>query len=124
MVVLGDRGTVLTVSENGYGKRTECSEYPRRRRGGMGVIDIKTSDRNGAVVSCKQVDDDDEVMVITQQGIMIRVPVQGISRIGRNTQGVRVISVDDGDRVIDMTRIVGEEAEGGNAEEGGNGQLG
>ncbi len=124
MVVLGDRGTVLTVSENGYGKRTECSEYPRRRRGGMGVIDIKTSDRNGAVVSCKQVDDDDEVMVITQQGIMIRVPVQGISCIGRNTQGVRVISVDDGDRVIDMTRIVGEEAEGGNAEEGGNGQLG
>ena len=117
MVVLGEQGTLLTVCENGYGKRTECSEYPRRRRGGMGVIDIKTSDRNGAVVSCKQVDDDDEVMVITQQGIMIRVPVQGISCIGRNTQGVRVISVDDGDRVIDMTRIVGEE------EEGGNGQL-
>ncbi len=116
MVVLGEQGTLLTVCENGYGKRTECSEYPRRRRGGMGVIDIKTSDRNGAVVSCKQVDDDDEVMVITQQGIMIRVSVKGISCIGRNTQGVRVISVDDGDRVIDMTRVVGVEAEGGNSQ--------
>ena len=125
MVVIGDRGTLLTVSENGYGKRTECSEYPRRRRGGKGVIDIKTSDRNGAVVSCKQVFDDDEVMVITQQGIMIRVPVQGITCIGRNTQGVRVISVDDGDRVIDMTRVVGEEADGASGEEeGGNGQPG
>ena len=118
MVVLGEQGTLLTVCENGYGKRTECSEYPRRRRGGMGVIDIKTSDRNGAVVSCKQVDDDDEVMVITQQGIMIRVSVKGISCIGRNTQGVRVISVDDGDRVIDMTRVVGVEAEGGNSQLG------
>ncbi len=124
MVVLGEQGTLLTVCENGYGKRTGCSEYPRRRRGGKGVIDIKTSDRNGAVVSCKQVDDDDEVMVITQQGIMIRVSVKSISCIGRNTQGVRVISVDDGDRVIDMTRVVGVEAEDGNAEEGGNGQLG
>ena len=82
------------------------------------MIDIKTSDRNGAVVSCKQVDDDDEVMVITQQGIMIRVSVKGISCIGRNTQGVRVISVDDGDRVIDMTRVVGVEAEGGNSQLG------
>ncbi|MCY3735776.1 MAG: DNA gyrase subunit A [Gemmatimonadaceae bacterium] len=118
MVVLGEQGTLLTVCENGYGKRTECSEYPRRRRGGKGVIDIKTSDRNGAVVSCKQVDDDDEVMVITQQGIMIRVSVKGISCIGRNTQGVRVISVDDGDRVIDMTRVVGVEAEGGNSQLG------
>ena len=125
MVVLGEEGTLLTVCENGYGKRTECSEYPRIRRGGKGVIDIKTSDRNGDVVSCKQVLDDDEVMVITQQGIMIRAPVNGISCIGRNTQGVRVISVDDGDRVIDMTRVVGEEADGVSDEaEGGNGQLG
>ena len=124
MVVLGDRGTLLTVSENGYGKRTECSEYPRIRRGGKGVIDIKTTDRNGPVVSCKQVLDDDEVMVITQQGIMIRVPVDDISLIGRNTQGVRVISVDEGDRVIDMTRVVVDEPDAQTSDDGGNGQLG
>ena len=118
MVVLGDRGTLLTVSENGYGKRTECSEYPRIRRGGKGVIDIKTSDRNGPVVSCKQVLDEDEVMIITQQGIMIRVPVGEISCIGRNTQGVRVINVEEGDRVIDMTRVVVDEA-GGETNGGG-----
>ncbi len=124
MVVLDNRGSLLTVSENGYGKRTESSEYPRIRRGGKGVIDIKTTERNGRVVSCKQVLDDDEVMVITQQGIMIRLPVEGISCIGRNTQGVRVINVEDGDRVIDMTRIVVDEADGETAADEGNGQLG
>ena len=123
MVVLDNRGSLLTVSENGYGKRTESSEYPRIRRGGKGVIDIKTTERNGRVVSCKQVLDDDEVMVITQQGIMIRLPVEGISCIGRNTQGVRVINVEDGDRVIDMTRIVVDEADGETAADEGNGQL-
>ena len=121
MVVLGDRGTLLTLSENGYGKRTECSEYPRIRRGGKGVIDIKTSDRNGPVVSCKQVLDEDEVMIITQQGIMIRVPVGQISCIGRNTQGVRVINVEEGDRVIDMTRVVVDEADETEAETNGDG---
>ncbi len=124
MVVLDNRGSLLTVSENGYGKRTESAEYPRIRRGGKGVIDIKTTERNGRVVSCKQVLDDDEVMVITQQGIMIRLPVEGISCIGRNTQGVRVINVEDGDRVIDMTRIVVDEADGETAADEGNGQLG
>ena len=119
MVVIGDRGTLLTVSEKGYGKRTECSEYPRIRRGGKGVIDIKTNDRNGQVVSCKQVLDEDEVMVITQQGIMIRVPVEEISCISRNTQGVRVINVEEGDRVIDMTRLVVEEADGETVGDGG-----
>ncbi len=124
MVVLDNRGSLLTVSENGYGKRTESSEYPRIRRGGKGVIDIKTTERNGRVVSCKQVLDDDEVMVITQQGIMIRLPAEGISCIGRNTQGVRVINVEDGDRVIDMTRIVVDDADGETADDEGNGQLG
>ena len=123
MVVLDNRGSLLTVSENGYGKRTESSEYPRIRRGGKGVIDIKTTERNGRVVSCKQVLDDDEVMVITQQGIMIRLPVEGISCIGRNTQGVRVINVEEGDRVIDMTRIVVDEEDGETAADEGNGQL-
>ena len=105
MVVLRGQGSILTLCENGYGKRTEPREYSRIRRGGMGVIDIKTTARNGWVVACKEVSENDEVMIVTQNGIMIRVPVAGIRKIGRNTEGVRVISLDQGDRVIDMTRV-------------------
>jgi len=109
MVVLTGEGSLLTVCENGYGKRTAVGEYPKRTRGTMGVIDIKASKRNGSVVSCKLVVDDDEVMMVTQNGIMIRTTVEGINCIGRNTQGVRLINVDTRDRVIDMTRVVKEE---------------
>ena len=109
MVVLTGEGSLLTVCENGYGKRTQVTEYPRRSRGTMGVIDIKASERNGPVVACKLVEEDDEVMMVTQNGIMIRTPVTGINCIGRNTQGVRLINVDDGDRLIDMTPVVKEE---------------
>ena len=106
MVVIGeDEGSLLTISENGFGKRTAIGEYPRIRRGGKGVIDIKTTDRNGGVVGAKAVVDGDEVMIVTQEGIMIRMPVEGISQIGRNTQGVNVINLDSGDRVIDMTQV-------------------
>ena len=100
-----ERASLLTICQNGYGKRTDSDEYPRIRRGGRGVIDIKTTERNGNVVACKQVLDEDEVMVVTQKGIMIRTSVGGISRIGRNTQGVRVINLDQDDQVIDMTRV-------------------
>ena len=100
-----ERASLLTICQNGYGKRTGDDEYPRIRRGGRGVIDIKTTERNGNVVACKQVFDEDEVMVVTQKGIMIRTSVGGISRIGRNTQGVRVINLDQDDQVIDMTRV-------------------
>jgi len=106
MVVIGeDEGSLLTISENGFGKRTALGEYPRIRRGGRGVIDIKTTDRNGGVVGAKAVVDGDEVMIVTQEGIMIRMPAEGISQIGRNTQGVNVINLDSGDRVIDMTQV-------------------
>ena len=105
MVVVSGQGSIVTICEHGYGKRTEPSEYPRRRRGGLGVIDIKTTPRNGPVVACKEVQESEEIMVITQRGIMIRLPVEGISKIGRNTQGVRLINLDDGDKVIDITRV-------------------
>ena len=107
--------------------------YPTIRRGGKGVIDIKTTERNGGVVASKIVEDEDEVMIVTANGIMIRMPVKTISQIGRNTQGVRVINLDDGDRVIDMTRVVQEEeefeaaeedAEGGDAPEAASGSNG
>ncbi|MFA6111896.1 MAG: DNA gyrase subunit A, partial [Candidatus Latescibacterota bacterium] len=118
MVVLDGPGEVLTICENGYGKRTDQAAYPRKHRGGMGVRDIRTSERNGAVVASLRVGEDDEVLAVTQNGIVIRVPVAGISAVGRNTQGVKLINLDPRDRVIDVTRVERspEEAE---AEENG-----
>jgi len=120
MVVLKAEGSLFTLSENGYGKRTDLGEYPRIHRGGKGVIDIKTTERNGRVVACKQVTEEDEVMVVTGNGIMIRIPVESISHISRNTQGVRCINLDEGDRVIDMTRVARSLEVG--AEEGEEGE--
>ena len=119
MVVVREQAALLTICSNGYGKRTTVEEYSTIHRGGKGVIDIKTTERNGGVVACREVLDEEEVMIVTQNGIMIRVPVGGISQIGRNTQGVKVINLDEGDRVIDMSRVVqngeepGEELEPG-----------
>ncbi len=105
MLVLNDAGEVLTICENGYGKRTDQAAYPRKHRGGLGVRDIRTSDRNGDVVASMPVSPEDEVLVVTQNGIVIRVPVATISAVGRNTQGVKVINLDAGDRVIDFSRV-------------------
>jgi DNA gyrase subunit A len=111
MVVMREDSTLLTICENGYGKRTNQAEYPCKHRGGKGVIDIKTTERNGDIVACKEVQEEEEVMVITQNGIMIRMSVRDISTIGRNTQGVRLINLGEGDRVIDMTRLPKSEDE-------------
>jgi DNA gyrase subunit A len=109
MVIADDAKTLLTVTENGYGKRTILSEYRLIRRGGSGVKNIICSERNGNVVAIRSVTDEDEVMFITQQGIIIRTPVNGISRIGRATQGVRLMKLEQGDKVIDTALIVKEE---------------
>jgi len=111
MVVVREDSTFLTICENGYGKRTGQTEYPCKHRGGKGVIDIKTTERNGDVVACKEVRNEEEVMVVTQNGIMIRIPIGEISTVGRNTQGVKVINLGEGDRVIDMTRLPKSEEE-------------
>jgi DNA gyrase subunit A len=114
MVVVRESSTLLTICENGYGKRTSQTEYPcKKHRGGRGVIDIKTTPRNGPVVACREIESEEEVMVVTQNGIMIRISVQGLSTIGRNTQGVRVINLDEGDRVIDMAPLPRSEEESG-----------
>ena len=118
MVVVRQQGSLMTICEHGFGKRTALSEYPTKYRGGLGVIDIKTTDRNGGVVTSLEVLEEDEVMIVTQNGVLIRLPVRGLSQIGRNTQGVRIINLDDGDRVIDMTRVVAEDGAGN-----GNGSL-
>ena len=113
MVVVRESSSLLTICENGYGKRTSQTEYPSKRRAGQGVIDIKTTPRNGPVVACREIESEEEVMVVTQNGIMIRISVQGISTIGRNTQGVRLINLDEDDRVIDMAPLpISEEGNG------------
>ena len=111
MVVTDGTGTLLTICENGYGKRTPVEEYRLQNRGGKGIIDIKTSDRNGKVVNLLAVKDDDEVMMITKDGQIVRTNVSGISVIGRNTQGVRCIALNDGDKLVSVARIPSEEPE-------------
>lgn len=101
--------TLLTVTENGFGKRTIFEEYRSMNRGGQGVITIDVSIRNGNVVDIRTVHEDDEIMVTTSKGIVIRVPVNGIKVQGRNTQGVRIMKVDGGDRVVGVARLAKEE---------------
>src|SRR5438105_1754194 len=97
--------TLLTVTENGYGKRTTIDEYRRTHRGGKGIIDIKTSERNGKVVAMQQVTDADEVMIVTNKGMIIRTRAAEVSLIGRNTQGVRLIDLrQEGEKVVGATR--------------------
>jgi len=111
MVVIDGTGTLLTVCENGYGKRTAVEEYRSQSRGGKGIIDIKTSDRNGKVVNLLAVKDEDEVMMITKDGQIVRTKCAEISVIGRNTQGVRCIALNEGDKLVSVARIPNEEPE-------------
>jgi DNA gyrase subunit A len=112
MVVVRRDATLLAVTEKGLGKRSELSEYRVQRRGGKGIITLKHTDRTGVIVALKEVLPDDELMMITRHGVIIRVPVEGIRVIGRNTQGVRVMNLDAGDTVVDVTRVVKEDDEG------------
>jgi DNA gyrase subunit A len=114
MVVVDRQATLLTVCENGYGKRTSFDEYRQQSRGGQGIINIKTSDRNGRVVGVTAVSDADEMMVITAGGMVMRMPVKGIRTIGRNTQGVRMIRLREDDHLIAVARVLSEEVEGTN----------
>jgi len=114
MVVVRRKSTLLTVTEKGMGKRSELDEYRVQHRGGRGIITLKRSDKTGDIVALKEVLPDDELMMITKKGIMIRVPVEGIRISGRNTQGVKVMNLTPGDLVVDVARVVKEdEAETG-----------
>ena len=116
MVVVRRKSTLLTVTEKGMGKRSELDEYRVQHRGGRGIITLKRAEKTGDVVALKEVLPDDELMMITKKGIMIRVPVEGIRISGRNTQGVKVMNLIAGDLVVDVARVVKEE-EGGEGEE-------
>ena len=104
-------GTLLTVTERGYGKRTELEEYTVQSRGGIGLINISTSARNGKVVGIAYVEEGDEVLLITQQGMIIRTPAKDVSLIGRGTQGVRLIEMEGEDKVVSVVRLVEKEEE-------------
>jgi DNA gyrase subunit A len=127
MVGVKRQATLLAVTENGYGKRSEISEYRVSHRGGKGIITIKTTERNGDIVAVKEVVDGDELMIITKSGQLIRMPVKGIGVMGRNTQGVRLVNLsaagEDGsllaDAVSGVTRVVSEDEEGGESAESG-----
>ncbi|MBN1825093.1 MAG: DNA gyrase subunit A [Candidatus Eisenbacteria bacterium] len=111
MVTLERNGSLLMVTENGYGKRTTIDEYRITRRGGKGIITVRANDRNGRLVAIREVIDSDELMIMSRKGIIIRMAVGGISLMGRNTQGVHLINLDEGDTVVGMTRVVTDDTE-------------
>jgi DNA gyrase subunit A len=104
--ILNEGATILTITENGYGKRTETREYRVQKRGGKGVFSIKTSERNGLVVSAHQVREDDELMILSGQGKIIRIKSADISIIGRHTQGVKLINLDTPEKVVAVARVM------------------
>ena len=106
MIVIKRSGTVLAVSENGFGKRTGIDAYPLRKRGGKGVLTIRTTEKVGKMLSIKEVVDTDDLMIITQRGIMIRQSVSKIRSIGRATQGVKLIRLDENDSIASVTRVM------------------
>jgi DNA gyrase subunit A len=117
MEVVREGGTMLTVTQNGYGKRTELEEYRLQSRGGVGIINIQTSERNGKVVGIAYVNDDDELMLISQQGKILRMVAKDIRAIGRATQGVRLLGVEEGDQVVSVARLAERESEENGAPE-------
>ena len=105
MIKVEEGGSILTSTENGYGKRTNVDDYPLKGRGGQGVISIKTNDRNGKIVGAVQVQSDDEIMMITDNGTLVRIAVSDVSEMGRNTQGVRLIRLTKGEKLVEIEKI-------------------
>jgi DNA gyrase subunit A len=109
LLAIEDGSTILTACEHGMGKRTDISEYPLKGRGGMGVINVRVTEKNGRVVSVLPVRDDDDVLFITKGGMIVRTRVGSFRAIGRATQGIRLVSLDEGDALVDVSRVVREE---------------
>jgi DNA gyrase subunit A len=120
MVVVRRDASLLVVSEKGYGKRSELADYRVQKRGGKGIITLKKTDKTGSIVALMEVIPDDELMMITRHGVIIRLPVDGIRVIGRNTQGVKVMNLDSGDTVVDVARVVKEDETGAEELAGGD----
>jgi DNA gyrase subunit A len=124
LVISDEQSMVLTASQNGYGKRTPVDDFPIHGRGGQGVIALQITERNGRVVGALLVKPEDEIMLISSSGTLVRTPVSDISIQGRNTQGVRLIRLDEGDRLVGMERIIAEPAVGGENGEGADNEDG
>jgi len=106
MAVVEDEGNLLTVTENGYGKRSPIQNYRKTHRGSKGVRTIITNERNGKVIYVKEVTDEDEIMLTSKDGMMVRIPVKGIRIQGRNTMGVRIMRLNEGDKVVSVAKIM------------------
>lgn len=104
-LMIADQGAILSVTENGYGKRTAVEQYPLQGRGGQGVVSIQTNERNGKVVGAVLVGGDDEIMLISDGGVLVRTAVKDISLMGRNTQGVRLIRLDENEKLVEVERV-------------------
>jgi DNA gyrase subunit A len=117
MEIVRPGGTLLTVTERGFGKRTEIEEYRVQSRGGVGIINIATTTRNGLVVSVACVQDGDEILLITQQGMILRMQTNDVRAIGRATQGVTLINIEADDKVVSIARLVEKEEDDAPASE-------
>ena len=122
MEIISEGATILTVSEMGYGKRSPLDDYRKQSRGGKGLITLKTSERNGQVVAVFQVSDDDQLMLIGTSGKIIRLRISGIRTIGRNTQGVRLIGMADGEKVAAVARLAEKEEDNDDINDDINGE--
>jgi len=111
MVVVEKYASILTVTEKGYGKKTTFDAYRLQKRGGKGIINVKTTDKNGQVVSVKTVTPEDELMLMTKEGMVIRSAISGIRGVGRATQGIRLIRLKPEDKVVSVARVVSKEEE-------------
>jgi DNA gyrase subunit A len=111
MEIIDDNVEILSITENGYGKRTISSQYRKQSRGGKGIIAMKLTDRNGSIIQIKHVHDRDDLMIITDKGQVIRTKISGISLLGRNTQGVKLINLKDGEKVVAVEKIAEQEDE-------------
>jgi DNA gyrase subunit A len=121
-LIVAEQGFILTASENGFGKLTPLEEFPTHGRGGQGVIALQITDRNGRMIGALLVSFEDEVMLMSQSGALVRTPVKDISVVGRNTQGVRLIRLEEGDQLSGLDRIAGLAAEGDASAEDGAGE--
>ena len=117
LIIVEENTAILTATQKGYGKRTAIEDYPRQARGGQGVISIQTNERNGSVVGAEMVREDDEIMLISDQGTLIRTPVEGVSVVGRNTLGVRLVSLAEDEKLVGLERIAEYNNGNGNGED-------
>jgi DNA gyrase subunit A len=120
MVIVEEKAALFTVCENGYGKRTGLENYRPQSRGGLGLKNIKTTTRNGKVVALKAVQSKDDLVMITASGMIIRTGLDQIRSIGRNTQGVRLIKLKPGDKLVAAEKIVAEDANNAKGKSGSN----